>query len=77
MTDQTHDIAAKDFSRETLVELFDQMADSLQGNLDTDLRLKALDRALSYQAIHAKEGISSPMGTREIASAFLAFLKGE
>jgi len=79
MTDQaeTHDIAAEDLDKDQLLELLDQMGDRLIKDYDTDLRLKALDRALNYQAIHAKEGRVSTESTRDIAQAFLTFLKGE
>ncbi len=78
MTDKTktHDIAAEDLNKDQLLDLLDQMIGDMQGTVDTDLRLKALDRALNYQAICAKNNLGTD-DTVEIAQAFLAFLKGE
>ena len=79
MTDktETHDINAEDLNKAQLLEALDQMFDGLQDAVDTDLRLKALDKALSFEAIYHKDRIDSSKATVEIAKAFLAFLKGE
>lgn len=79
MTDQTeaHYIAAEDLDKDQLFEIVSQMGERLIEDYDTDLRLKALDKALSYEAIYHKERIDSSKATVEVAKAFLAFLKGE
>ena len=78
MTDKTedHDINAETFLYERLLELANQMGERLVTDYDADLRLKALDRALNYQEICAKNNLGTD-DTAEMAQIFLAFLKGE
>jgi len=77
MTDHIDDEAdGKGLDGIKFYDLLEMVAANARGEEDTDLRLKALDRALSYQAICAKNNLSTD-GTVKIASTFLAFLKGE
>lgn len=76
MTDhiETDGIDAEGLDRHQLLELLDQITDDVQSFVDIDLRLKALDRALSFLA---NGGHSDSNDVVRAAEDFYRFLSGD